>query len=188
MLYNLDNVCGRRLRFRDLIECGSTFEGHSDRYNLGLEGAPLLNLPKLAATWSGLSALATYILDPAEAQFGAVRVTYGFAGPALVRAIRKRARAEGRSPRIHPPVDQHAGEEMLDGARICDRPGVAVDFEVPGVSSATIAAWLLKNAPIDRLYLYGEHQPLHVSWAPQPNGLAYRMTGAHRTPQRWVDK
>lgn len=184
MTFELDQPCGRRLRFRDLIECGSTFTGHAERYSAGLERAPIPNLPLRAETWEALRALAAEIIDPVEAEFGPVRLTYGFCSPTLERAIRRRAKREGRSPRICPRLDQHAGHEVRGDKRICERDGVAVDFEVSGTSSAVIARWIGEHIRADRLYLYGEDRPLHVSWAPAPAGLAYRMK--HLPSGAWV--
>ena len=157
------------------MECGSTFQRHVERYSAGEERAPLLNIPLEPATWDAIEQLARTILDPVADKFGEVEVTYGFAGPELVRAIRRLARAERRGPRIAPSLDQHAGHELLQGERVCPRPGAAVDFRVPGASSERIAGWLLEHAPVDRLYLYGDDRPLHVSWAPSPSGAAWRM-------------
>ncbi len=158
---------------------------HAELYSAGLERVPLRNAPVEEATWAALESLATTILDPVVDALGPLRVTYGFASPDLVRSIRRRARQEARSPRICPRVDQHAGHELVAGARVCSRAGVAVDFEVPGVSSDAVASWLLARTPVDRIYLYGADRPLHVSWAPSPAGLAYLMAGVHPVPRLW---
>ncbi|MFM7143856.1 MAG: peptidase M15, partial [Alphaproteobacteria bacterium] len=102
--------------------------------------------------------------------------TYGFAGPELVKAVRARAKADGRFPRVHPPGDQHAGHELgARGARICKRDGIAVDLIFPGVSSEEVATWVTRNLPFDRMYLYGAGRPFHLSWASEPVGQVVRM-------------
>jgi len=30
-----------------------------------------------------------------------------------------------------------------------------------------VAQWIVKNTPFDRLYFYGDHRPLHVSYGPE---------------------
>jgi hypothetical protein len=143
------------------------------------------NTPLEPATWRALESLCAYILDPVIDTLGPVKVTYGFSGPDLVRAVRREASRAGRPPRIAPHLDQHAGHEVTDHGRVCARPGIAIDFEVPGVSADVVAAWLLRHAPVDRLYLYASDRPLHVSWAPQATGVAYQMQGIHRVPRPW---
>lgn len=188
MPFDLDAPCGRRLRFRDLIECGSTFLGHAERYSAGREPVPLLNLPQQEATWLALQALATEILDPVEEKFGPIRLTYGFCSPELERAIRRRAKTEGRTPRICPDLDQHAGFEIRGQRRVCERGGAAVDFDVPGVASDSLSEWMLKYTNLNRLYFFGPNRPVHVSWAAGAGRHACRMwqnPAGRWIPGRW---
>jgi hypothetical protein len=65
------------------------------------------------------------LLAPLEAHFGVVTLTYGFAGPALAKAIKTRAAEGGWLPNMHPTGDQHAGHELnTHGNRICQHDGV----------------------------------------------------------------
>ncbi len=95
------------------------------------------------------------LLAPLEERFGVVTLTYGFAGPELVKAIKKRAAEGGWLPNISPAGDQHAGHELnTHGKPTCKRGGIAVDLRVPGVSSEEVAAYVTENLPFDRIYLY----------------------------------
>jgi hypothetical protein len=91
-------------------------------------------------------------------RFGRPVITYGFASQALTRKV---------PANIAPHLDQHAGHELKKtGAQVCDRLGQAVDFHVPGTSSAKIAHWIAKTLPFDRMYFYGSDRPIHVSVGP----------------------
>ncbi len=108
--------------------------------------------------------------------FGVVEITYGFAGPELVKAIRKRAAEGGCLPNTHPPGDQHAGHESnTRGTRICKVNGFAVDLRVPGVPSDVVSDWVRANLPFDAIYLYGPERPFHLSWSPMRRGTVIRM-------------
>jgi len=121
-------------------------------------GAPVANLPTSEATWAGIARLAEVILDPLRERFGAIVVTYGFAGPALTRRV-----AGGIAPRL----DQHAGSEVgARGAAVCARGGQACDLRVPGVSAFEVARWVGESLPFDRMYLYGAARSVHVSHGP----------------------
>ncbi len=123
-----------------------------------------------------MEALDLALLQPLEEHFGFVGITYGFAGPDLVRAIRKRAAENLVGPNIAADKDQHAGHELNSrGKRICRRDGFAVDLLIPDRSSFEVAIWIEENLPFDRMYLYGPDQPLHLSWAPAPVGHVIRM-------------
>jgi hypothetical protein len=114
----------------DFFECSDTARA------LRLQGAPIPNRPKEHATWVALENLARELLEPIAAAFGVVTITYGFAGPELIRAVRKRAKAEGRLSNISPVGDQHAGHELnTKGNAICSRGGAAVDLKVAGIPS-----------------------------------------------------
>jgi hypothetical protein len=143
---------------------------------LAARGEILENLPKEPETWEAIRQMEAQLLTPLLQHFGPFHISYGFASAALVRAIRARARQEGRTPQIAPHLDQHCGHERnRSGRRICTRDGLAVDLQIPDVSSEDVAAWIIANLPFDRLYLYGPDRPLHLSWSPQPLGQVVRL-------------
>lgn len=122
------------------------------------ERGAVANLPASEATWAGIARLAEAILDPLRERYGAVTLTYGFAGPALTRLV-----AGGIAPRL----DQHAGSERTArGAAVCARGGQACDLRVPGVSAFEVARWVGENLPFDRMYLYGSARSVHLSHGP----------------------
>ena len=164
----LDLSCGSHFTFRTLVEAGETW--HRLR---------VPNLPSQPETWTAIRQLTTTILDPVVEQFGSLKLTYGFASPALARRI---------SHNIDPSRDQHAGHELHpDGRPVCSRLGQAVDFFVEGACSAQIAAWVAAYLPFDRLYFYGSDKPIHVSVGPQNSRAIVEMSrgpSGRRIPQR----
>lgn len=167
-LPDLDDPCGRRWRYRDLIEVGETW------HRLKPD-----NVPTRPETYAAIRILCAELLDPVADAFGMPVLTYGFASPDLTKHIHAR---------ISPSLDQHAGCELRrDGRPICSRLGQAVDFFVPGVCSGNLAAWIEANLAFDRLYFYGSDQPIHVSIGPEYTGSVVTMyVGQTRriTPQR----
>lgn len=146
--HDLNEPCGRHLRFRDLIEAGETWRR-----------VRVPNLPKQPATVAALQRLAHDVLDPVVEEFGPIEISYGFASRELTRHV---------PGRIDPSRDQHAGHELRpDGEPICRRLGQAVDFRVPGLSSGLIAAWVATKLSFDRLYFYGTDRPIHISVGPE---------------------
>lgn len=144
----LDAPCGANFCFRDLIECGETW------LRTGVD-----NRPRQAESYNALHALTVHLLDPLIDYFGMIRLTYGFAGPALTRHI---------SARIAPELDQHAACELNRlGKRICSRQGAAVDFIVEDEDMLEVARWIAGHLPFDRMYVYGPHRPLHLSHGPE---------------------
>ena len=155
-LPNLDDKCGKYLTYRDFIECGETWR------SLYID-----NVPIQFETYSALERLAVAVLDPVIDNFGEIQLTYGVACLSLTRRIDKR---------IAPRLDQHAGHELsANGTPICDRGGVACDFEVGGVDSLTVAKWLVGNTDFDRLYYYEKDRPIHVSSAAVTKGQIVRV-------------
>ena len=143
---------------------------------LAASGTVLPNRPTQPETWAAMRSMQEDLLRPIEEKFGVVVLTYGFAGPELVKAIKKRAAEGGWLPNIHPPGDQHAGHELnTRGNRICKHDGIAVDLRVPGVSSDAVSDWVRANLPFDAIYLYGPEKPFHLSWSPTPRGTVIRM-------------
>lgn len=144
---NLDAPCGENFRFRDLIECGETWQA-----------TRIDNSPKRAESYNALHALAANVLDPVIDYFGMIRLTYGFASSALTRQI---------PARIAPALDQHAACELNRlGSPICSRQGAAVDFIVEDEDMLDVAHWIARHLPFDRMYVYGRDRPLHLSHGP----------------------
>jgi DNA phosphorothioation-associated putative methyltransferase len=155
-LPDLDSLCGRHLRYRDLIECGET------RAVLGIS-----NLPLRPESYNALYDLASSVLDPVIDYFGSVRLTYGFASAKLT------AKIEGG---IAPRLDQHAAcEHTARGGLICDRRGAACDFLVEDEDMRDVADWIISNLTFDRLYFYGPGRPIHVSFSETPSQQAFSM-------------
>lgn len=164
---DLDSRCGTTFTYRQLIECGETWD--ITRAN---------NTPQLPETYNALYDLAVEILDPVVDYFGAIKLTYGFASPALTKRI---------PVNIAPKLDQHAACELnRNGRPICPRQGAAVDFMVEFEDMAEIAKWIVAHCSFDRLYLYGSDRPLHVSIGPDRSRECYlvRTVGGRRIPKR----
>jgi len=152
----LDAPCGKYLTFRHLIECGET------QARIGLP-----NLPAQSASYNALHDLAVQVIDPVIDYFGMIRLTYGFCSPPLAKTIRCR---------IYPKLDQHAAHELNRlGRPICQRLGAAVDFIVEDGSMLEVAQWVVSNTAFDRLYFYGDDQPIHVSHGPNHDRQIVRM-------------
>lgn len=174
--FSLDDPCGRVFTYRDLIQCGSTWG------DLARSGTPIDNLPHERDTLKALEALCLEVLDPISEAFGRPHLTYGFASASLCTRIKSR---------IAPRLDQHAAHECRgDGQLICPRLGAAVDLVVPGTTASDLGRWIFANTRFDRLYLYGDARPLHVSYGPgharSVVELVEGVTG-RRTPKklRW---
>lgn len=149
---DLDEACGARWRFRDLVECGETWQRARGEPGAG-------NVPRRSATLDGFRSVCRELLDPVAKAFGEIELTYAFASAWLARRV---------PGRIAPQLDQHAGSETrADGRLICERDGQAVDFRVVGTSSLEVARWVARGVPFDRMYFYGPDRPLHVSVGPQ---------------------
>jgi hypothetical protein len=161
---DLDDPCGERFVYRDLVACGETYARLSAE-----RGAPFDNLPRAEGTWAAIRTLCKEVLDPVAARFGRenVEITYGFASPRLTRHV---------AGLIHPPGDQHAGHEVNTGGNlVCKRLGLAVDFRVRGVDSREVALWVVENTAYDRLYVYAPDRPIHVSAGPDGTRQIVKM-------------
>lgn len=166
-LPSLDDAASRHFTYRDLCECSDSWR------RLRPE-----NRPQAIETYGAIAALCREVLDPVVDRFGPVELTYGFASAALARAVRSR---------IAPRLDQHAGHERRkDGELICARLGQAADLRIRGQSSLEVAHFIAETTAFDRLYVYGEDRPLHVSVGPERSGLVYRLadSGVRRMPRR----
>lgn len=165
---DLDASCGRYFTYRDLIHCGET-----------QSRTRVPNIPQQPDTYTALRDLAVHILDPVIEYFGMIRLTYGFSSQQLANQIKQR---------IAPELDQHAGHELTrSGKAICSRLGAAVDFLVEDEDMAEVAAWVIENLPFDRLYFYGNSQPIHVSWSKDPAGEPWQIyeRNGRRIPKRF---
>jgi hypothetical protein len=146
------------------------------RRDLGTD--PVDNTPKSPDTYNALFELATNILDPVIDYFGGIKLTYGFASPALTRDIKGR---------IEPKLDQHASCELnARGTLVCSRLGAAVDFLVEYEDMYEVARWIAENCEFDRIYYYGKDRPLHVSAAPVQSRAVFELkaTGTRHVPRR----
>jgi DNA phosphorothioation-associated putative methyltransferase len=163
----LDQRCGKTFTYRQLIECGETWER-----------TKVDNLPESAESLNALYELVTQVLDPVVEYFGGIKLTYGFAGQRLTRLI---------SGRIAPALDQHAAcERNARGKPICARGGAAVDFVVEFENMREVAEWIFSNCVFDRMYFYGNDRPLHVSIGPELNRDVIEMVekGGRRIPRK----
>ena len=144
----LDEKCGQRFKFRDLIECGDTWQI-----------TKVDNAPQTAETYNALADLTRFILDPVVDYYGAIKLTYGFCSRSLGKSILKG---------VAPELDQHAAyERTRTGRFVCNRGGAAVDFIVQDEDMSGVAEWIAQNLPFDRLYFYGGDRPIHVSYGPE---------------------
>ena len=164
---SLDEPCGQNYTYRQLIECGATWER-----------TRVDNVPKSPDTYNALFELATKVLDPVIDYFGGIKLTYGFASPALTRHIKGR---------IEPKLDQHASCEVnTRGMPICPRLGAAVDFLVEYEDMYEVARWIAESCAFDRMYLYGRDRPIHISVGPEQSREVYELAerSARRVPRR----
>jgi len=161
LVIDLSASCGRHFQYRDLVECGKTWT------EAAAAGRPIDNLPRHPDTLTALGALVVHILDPLVDEFGALELTYGFASQRLTRAIKRR---------IAPPLDQHAAHETnSEGRPICPRLGAAADIRIPTKAASEVARWIRERLPFDRLYLFGDDRPIHVSYGPDHKRDAIEM-------------
>ena len=171
--FHLSQQASQHFSFEQLIQCGET-----------LALTRINNLPKQAQTWEALSQLATHILDPVYEQFGPLKLSYGFCSPRLARLI-----AKNKYPHIAPAIDQHCAHEVnSNGKIICNRLGAACDFIIENKSTdmKTVARWISDNLKFDRMYYYGQNNPIHISYGPDMNQFLQLMKTnpitLHRSP------
>jgi DNA phosphorothioation-associated putative methyltransferase len=159
---DLDSPCGRYFKYRDLIECGETWE--SIRID---------NAPKNPETFNALNALCVNLLDPIIDYFGMIKLTYGFCSPQLAKKIKGR---------IAPALDQHSSYEVKkSGSIICERKGAAVDFIIEDEDMAEVLLWIAQNLNFDRIYFYKSNQPVHISYSPACTKNIVIMNEAKKT-------
>ena len=168
---SVNQMCGKYLTFKNLIHCGET------QSKLGIQ-----NIPLNPDSYNSLYNLATKILDPVIDYFGAVKITYGFCSSELARNI---------NSRIAPKLDQHSCHERnKKGLYICDRLGAAADFLVEDENMLEVAQWIFENLIFDRIYIYGRHKPIHISYSDSPSNQITLMlaTNSGRLIPRVVNK
>ncbi|WP_334162668.1 hypothetical protein [Phenylobacterium sp.] len=159
----LDTAASEHFTFRDFCTCSEAWRR-----------TQVENVPQEAATYAAIRRLCEQILEPVLAEFGAPRLTYGFAGAKLIRQIRAG---------VAPALDQHAGyERRASGALICPRGGQAVDLSAPGVSAWSLADYIASALPFDRLYIYGDDRPIHVSVGPEMAGSIVHVDRSRLRP------
>jgi len=147
---DIDSACGENYSYRNFIECGET------QKKTGIE-----NLPKNPESYNALFELAQNLLDPIIDYFGPIDLTFGFCSPELAKLI---------PGRIAPRIDQHAAHELNRNDKfVCPRLGAAVDFIVEDEDMFEVAKWISDGLEFDRMYLYGEKQPIHISFGPEMN-------------------
>jgi len=147
------DFCSENFNFEDFLSCSETFQ------NVLVE-----NVPSLEATYEFIRKLANDILEPCLSEFGNLKLTYGYCGKDLSRAIKN------GNGGIYPPLDQHAGMELNEvGGLICSRGGMAADFHCLPSPSLQVAKFVVGMLPFDRLYFYGNNRPIHVSVNAEPS-------------------
>ena len=152
---SLDDKCGQRFTFRNLVECGDTWSK-----------TKINNAPQAAESYNALADLTRHILDPVVDYFGGIKLTYGFCSRLLSRLVVKGVAHE---------LDQHAAQERTrTGRLVCSRGGAAVDFIVADEDMAEVADWIVKTLPFDRLYFYSPDRPIHVSYGPEHSATILR--------------
>jgi DNA phosphorothioation-associated putative methyltransferase len=153
---DLDDECGDNFIYRDLIECGETWQR-----------IKVSNNPVQADSYTALYELAKNILDPVIDYYGMIKLTYGFASPALTKHIKSR---------IAPKLDQHAAHEKnKKGEYVCERLGAAVDFVIEDEDMLAVVEWIKDNLVFDRLYYYGNNRPIHISYGGENKGEIIEM-------------
>jgi hypothetical protein len=96
-----------------------------------------------------------------------IKLSYGFASPALTKHI---------SGRISPKLDQHAAhEKSRNGEYVCERLGAAVDFVIEDEDMLAVVEWIKDNLIFDRLYYYGNNRPIHISYGSENKGEMIEM-------------
>ncbi len=167
----------------DLIQCGATWHWATtpiEQGGLGRDPATF-GQPREEGSWHALSELVAAILEPITVKWGRPTLTYGFAASELTPLVQK------RGGQIAPHLDQHAACELRkNGKPICPRLGAAVDLFVPGVGGFELAKWVASNLDFDRLYVYSDDRPIHISHGPERNRsiiLVERTAGTVR-PRR----
>lgn len=129
--------------------------------------------------------LCSNILLPIQNKFGKISVTYGFTSPILLKEIKKL-----NPNHIAPNLDQHASHEInFKNKVICDRGGAACDIVVEGFKDNMydVAKWAAENLSLDRMYLYGQERPIHLSYGPE-NSQFIQIMNTNKDGRRFPGK
>ena len=132
---------------------------------------------------NAISDLCSNILLPIQNKFDEISVTYGLTSHSLLKEIQKL-----NPNHIAPKLDQHASYEVnTRGNIICNRGGCACDIFVAGFENNMyeVAKWAADNLPFDRIYLYGNDRPVHISFGPEHSRFIQVMNtnkGGKRIP------
>ena len=145
MASKAEDFCSENFNFEDFVSCSETFQ------NVSVD-----NVPCRDDTYKFIRQLANDILEPCLSKFGHLKLTYGFCGKSLSRAIKN------RNGGIFPPLDQHAGMELnASGDLICSR-GVWRRLSLSASIFVTSCEICCGTPTFDRLYFYGDNRSVHV--------------------------
>lgn len=144
-------------------------------------------------TIPALEALCQCIVDPIIGQFGPeqFRLTYGFCSADLKRWLAKKDPVTGvKHGKVSPQRDQHmAHEKNRNGHYFCSRLGAACDFQIAGLPSDELVAWIVgRRLPFDSLYFYGSARPIHISFGPQHKRDLWAFTEAGLPTRRGTEQ
>ena len=134
-----------------LCTCSKTYTKYSQEIN---------PYPENSDSLRSLELLTQSIITPVINKFGRenFKLTYGFCSKDLLKFLRR------EKSRICVEVDQHMAHEINNkGNYYCKHLGAACDFQIIGIDSRKIIAYL-KSLNFDSIYYYGQSQPIHISW------------------------
>lgn len=137
----------------------------NDVINWHQQQYPLIDNSPNEKSLMALHKLCEEILIPIQRNFDDIHITYGFTSLNLLKQIRRINPAH-----TAPQLDQHASHETNTRNNIiCSRVGASCDIFVKGFESNMyqIAKWAADNLPFDRMYLYGNDRPIHLSYGPE---------------------
>ena len=120
-----------------------------------------------------INSLCSQLLLPIQNEFGEIIITYGFTSHPLLQKVQKLT-----PQHIAPSLDQHAACEVnTKGDLICNRRGAACDIVVVGLENNMhqVARWINEKLPFDRMYIYGNESPIHISFGPEQNRFIQLM-------------
>ncbi|WP_318502981.1 hypothetical protein [Photobacterium leiognathi] len=144
------------------------------------------NTPLNPETQKTIDLYYSTIIETLEKEFGEITITYGFTSLELYKRVQK------LSPQhTAPNLDQHAGYELNSrNNRICKRDGLACDFLIKGYENdmGTIAKYIVRHLPFDRLYFYGNNKPLHVSIGPENSQFIQYLLPSQKSGRRYPSK
>tara|TARA_Y100000815_G_scaffold257055_1_gene265301 strand:- start:2954 stop:3604 length:651 start_codon:yes stop_codon:yes gene_type:complete len=121
------------------------------------------NTPQEIKSIYALGKLVEEILLPIERNFGQIKITYGFTSLPLKLFIQK------ASPeRTAPEIDQHASYELNSAGNPINKKGGAACDVLVNTNSVEAVKFVTRNLSYDRIYFYGSHRPIHVSFSDDP--------------------